>query len=87
MVGAGISPVGRTRTAPAAGAAAGATPERWTAVDWQVDDTRDGTTATNVINTLVTGAGHPGIQQGWTVAPIRRRVGGPKRPARNTVLR
>lgn len=64
MVGAGISQVGRTRTAPAAGAAVDATPERWTADCWQVDDMRDGTTAINVINTLVTGAGDPDIQQG-----------------------
>ncbi len=41
-----------------------ATPDRWTADFWQVDDMRDENTAINVINTLVTEAGNPGIQQG-----------------------
>lgn len=41
-----------------------ATPDRWTAEFWQVDDMRDENTPISVINTVVTEAGNPGIQQG-----------------------
>ncbi|HEV2529957.1 MAG TPA: alkaline phosphatase D family protein [Thermomicrobiales bacterium] len=41
-----------------------ATPERWTTDYWQVEDMRQQDSPVNLINTLITEAGNPGVQQG-----------------------